>query len=60
MALMAMAVSYTSFGNPFTPHVLSLFIAFSMVVLALLKLQNIESFSTMYFNYDLLVKRWVP
>ncbi|HAT2066441.1 TPA: glutaredoxin [Legionella pneumophila] len=59
-ALMAMAVSYASFGNPFTPHVLSWFIAFSMAVLALLKLQNIESFSTMFLNYDLLAKRWVP
>ncbi|HAU3616520.1 TPA: glutaredoxin [Legionella pneumophila] len=59
-ALMAMAVSYASFANPFTPHVLSWFIAFSMAVLALLKLQNIESFSTMFLNYDLLAKRWVP
>ncbi|MFC3908826.1 MauE/DoxX family redox-associated membrane protein [Legionella dresdenensis] len=58
--LMAMAVSYASFGNPFTSHVLSWFIAFSMAVLALLKLQNIESFSTMFLNYDLLAKRWVP
>ncbi|AMP88228.1 glutaredoxin family protein [Legionella pneumophila] len=59
-ALMAMAVSYASFGNPVTPHALSWFIAFSMAVLALLKLQNIESFSTMFLNYDLLAKRWVP
>lgn len=59
-ALMAMAVSYATFGNPFTPHVLAWFIAFSMAVLALLKLQNIESFSTMFLNYDLLAKRWVP
>ncbi|PWY54062.1 glutaredoxin [Legionella qingyii] len=59
-ALMAMAVSYMSFGNPFTPQVIGWFIAFSMAVLALLKLQNIESFSTMFLNYDLLAKRWVP
>ncbi|WP_244966568.1 MauE/DoxX family redox-associated membrane protein [Pseudoxanthomonas mexicana] len=31
-----------------------------MAVLALLKLQNIESFATMFLNYDLLAKRWVP
>ena len=31
-----------------------------MVVLALLKLQNVESFATMFLNYDLLAKRWVP
>ena len=36
------------------------FIAFSMVVLALLKLQNVETFSTMFLNYDLLARRWVP
>ncbi|KTD51828.1 glutaredoxin [Legionella quinlivanii] len=59
-ALMAMAMSYASFTNPFTPHALGWFIAFSMSVLALLKLQNIESFSTMFLNYDLLAKRWVP
>jgi hypothetical protein len=35
------------------------FISFSMVVLAILKLQNVESFSTMFLNYDLLAKRWV-
>ncbi|MGL6028296.1 MAG: MauE/DoxX family redox-associated membrane protein [Legionella sp.] len=59
-ALMAMATSYAFSGNTFTPHALSWFIAFSMAVLALLKLQNIESFSTMFLNYDLLAKRWVP
>lgn len=58
--LMAMAISYAQFGNPLTPHVVSWFIAFSMAVLALLKLQNIESFTTMFLNYDLLAKRWVP
>jgi len=31
-----------------------------MSVLALLKLQNIETFSTMFLNYDLLAKRCVP
>jgi hypothetical protein len=31
-----------------------------MAILAMLKLQNVESFSTMFLNYDLLAKRWVP
>ena len=31
-----------------------------LIVLALLKLQNIETFATMFLNYDLLAKRWVP
>lgn len=59
-ALMAIATSYHFFATPFSPHTVSLFIAFSMTVLALLKLQNIERFSTMFLNYDLLAKQWVP
>ncbi len=59
-ALMALAVSYAATGEPFTERALQWFISFSMAVLALLKLQNIETFSTMFLNYDLLAKRWVP
>ncbi|GAB3510084.1 glutaredoxin family protein [Pseudoxanthomonas daejeonensis] len=58
--LMALAASYAVHGTPFTVRAVEWFIAFSMAVLALLKLQNIESFSTMFLNYDLLAKRWVP
>ena len=59
-ALMAMAANYAVTGSVFTARAAEWFIGFSMVVLALLKLQNIESFSTMFLNYDLLAKRWVP
>jgi glutaredoxin len=59
-ALMAMAASYAVTGSIFTVRAAEWFIAFSMVVLALLKLQNVESFATMFLNYDLLAKRWVP
>ena len=59
-ALMALAASYAVLGTPFTVRAGEWFIAFSMCVLALLKLQNIESFSSMFLNYDLLAKRWVP
>ncbi|HEV7291321.1 MAG TPA: glutaredoxin family protein [Devosia sp.] len=59
-ALMAGAVSYAVAGTPFTLRALEWFISFSMVALALLKLQNVESFATMFLNYDLLAKRWVP
>jgi glutaredoxin len=59
-ALIALAVNYSFTGTPFTTRSLSLFISISMVILALLKLQNIEAFSTMFLNYDLLAKRWVP
>jgi glutaredoxin len=59
-ALMAMAASYAVSGSAFTVRAAEWFIGFSMIVLALLKLQNIESFATMFLNYDLLAKRWVP
>lgn len=58
-ALMALATSYAVSGNILTRHAVQWFIAFSMVVLAILKLQNVEKFSTMFLNYDLLAKRWV-
>ncbi len=58
--LMALATSVAVYGTPFTIRGAEWFIAFSMTVLALLKLQNVESFATMFLNYDLLAKRWVP
>ncbi|MGC5799676.1 glutaredoxin [Sphingomonas sp. NFX23] len=58
-ALMALAASHAAYGTPFTLRAGEWFIGFSMAVLALLKLQNIESFATMFLNYDLLAKRWV-
>jgi glutaredoxin len=59
-ALLALAVSYAVTGNAFTVRALQWFISFSMTVLALLKLQNVETFSTMFLNYDLLAKHWLP
>ena len=59
-ALSALAGSYAVSGALLTPLAAQWFIAFSMVVLALLKLQNVETFATMFLNYDLLAKRWVP
>lgn len=59
-ALMALAASQAAFGTPLTVRAGEWFIAFSMCVLALLKLQNVERFATMFLNYDLLARRWVP
>jgi hypothetical protein len=47
-------------GSLLTIRAAEWFIGMSMIVLALLKLQNVESFATMFLNYDLLAKRWVP
>jgi glutaredoxin len=59
-AMMALAASYAVSGQAITLRAIEWFIAFSMAELALLKLQNVESFATMFLNYDLLAKRWVP
>lgn len=59
-ALMAGAVSAATLGSPLTMQAAFWFIGFSMVVLAMLKLQDIEKFSAMFLNYDLLAQRWVP
>ena len=59
-ALMALAASQAVFGTPLTVRAAEWFVGFSMCVLAMLKLQDVERFSTMFLNYDLLAKRWVP
>jgi glutaredoxin len=59
-ALMALAVSMAVSGTPFTWRTLQWFIAFSMAILGLLKLQDVETFSSMFLNYDLLARRFVP
>jgi len=59
-ALMALATSVLVQGAALSVMAAELFIAFSMCVLALLKLQDLEKFSTMFLNYDLLARRWVP
>lgn len=59
-AALALAASFAAFGSPFTLRAAEWFIAFSMAVLAMLKLQDLERFATMFLNYDLLAKRWVP
>jgi glutaredoxin len=59
-ALMALAASFAVYGAPLTIRAGEWFVAFSMCALAMLKLQDVESFSTMFLNYDLLARRWVP
>ncbi|MGG3815269.1 MauE/DoxX family redox-associated membrane protein, partial [Methylorubrum rhodesianum] len=57
--LMALAASYAAYGTPLTMRAGEWFIAFSMCVLAILKLQDVETFSSMFLGYDLLAQRWV-
>jgi glutaredoxin len=59
-ALMALALSYAVTREALTRQAAEWFISLSMCVLALLKLQNLETFTTTFLNYDLLARRWVP
>jgi glutaredoxin len=59
-ALMALGLSYATLGSVVTVRSLEWFVAISVCFLAVQKLQDVESFSTMFLNYDLLAQRWVP
>lgn len=60
MALMALGAAFVATGEGFSILAAEWFVSFSMVGLAFLKLRDVESFSTMFLNYDLLARRWVP
>lgn len=59
-AALALAASHFAFGTALTGRAIEWFIAFTMVILAMLKLQDVEKFSTMFVGYDLLGRRFVP
>jgi glutaredoxin len=58
-ALMALAASWAAFGTIVTVRAAEWFIAFSMCILAILKLRDLEGFSNMFLGYDLLAQRVV-
>ncbi len=58
-ALIAMAFSWVANQSIFTLRTIEWFIAVSMCLLGVQKLQDIERFSTMFLNYDLLASRFV-
>ncbi|RKF23417.1 glutaredoxin [Altericroceibacterium spongiae] len=57
---LALSLSIWLFGTPLTVRAMEWFITFSMAMLAMLKLQDVEQFSTMFLSYDLLAQRHVP
>lgn len=57
--LMALGLSWYSFESIFTLRTLEWFISISMCFLAVQKLQDVESFSAMFLNYDLLARHLV-
>lgn len=58
-ALLAIAVTWLALDTLFVGQTIAWFIAISMVLLGLQKLQDIEKFATMFLNYDLLAQRFV-
>jgi glutaredoxin len=59
-AAMALAASWASLGALLTLRAAEWFVAISMCLLALQKLKDVDAFATMFLNYDLLARRWVP
>ena len=57
--LMALAVSWAMTGGVVFALTVKMFIAFSMCVLAVLKLRDLYSFSNQFITYDLLAMKWV-
>ncbi|AKH41623.1 glutaredoxin [Altererythrobacter atlanticus] len=57
---LAVALSLWAFGTALTIRGAEWFVAFSMAMLAMTKLQDVETFSTMFVGYDLLARRFVP
>ncbi|MDP3673603.1 MAG: glutaredoxin [Novosphingobium sp.] len=57
---LALAASWAAFAALPAMQVISWFVSFAMVLLAMLKLQDVDRFATMFLNYDLLARRWVP
>ncbi|MDN3645477.1 glutaredoxin [Pontixanthobacter aestiaquae] len=57
---LAASLSMFSYGTALTVRTAEWFVAFSMAMLAMLKLQDVEKFSSMFLGYDLLAKRYVP
>ena len=58
-AAMALAAVWVADGTMLSARAVEWTVAFSMCLLAVQKLRDIESFSTMFLNYDLLARRWV-
>lgn len=57
---MALAICWAVLGTLQIVPVLELFVAFSMCVLGILKLRDLQSFATSFVQYDLLAQRYVP
>lgn len=57
--LMALAINWAMTGTVANFRSIQLFVAVSMCILAIQKLQNLEGFTNMFLGYDLLAQRQV-
>ncbi|MHA6333613.1 MauE/DoxX family redox-associated membrane protein [Qipengyuania sp. CAU 1752] len=57
---LALSLSQFVYDTALTIRTAEWFVAFSMAMLAMLKLQDVEQFSSMFIGYDMLGRRWVP
>jgi glutaredoxin len=58
-ALTAVALSI-GFLGAITWQTLGWFVSVSMILLGMQKLRDVEGFTTMFLNYDLLARKWIP
>ncbi|OJA07247.1 MauE/DoxX family redox-associated membrane protein [Halomonas sp. QHL1] len=58
--LIGLSVSWVANGTLVAARMPEYAVATAMVLLGLQKLQDVESFSTMFLNYDLLAQRYIP
>jgi hypothetical protein len=59
-ALLALGVNWLTFLPLVSFITLERFVAIAMMLLAMLKLQDVDRFATMFLNYDLLARRLPP
>ncbi len=57
-ALLACAVTWLVLGSVLSTQTIGWFIAIAMVLLGLQKLQDLDTFATLFRSYDLLAQRW--
>jgi len=57
---LALAASHLAFGTALSLRAVEWFVSFAMMILAMLKLQDVDSFATMFLGYDLLARHWLP
>lgn len=57
---MALSATWASLGSLDPVRIVEFFIAFSMCVLGIMKLQNLQSYANGFIQYDLLARHYVP